>query len=243
MGIYDIILKRRAEGKKLLAVLVDPDKASDEHIASLTDIFRSTPPDLILVGGSLVAADTEAVVRKLKSITDVPVVLFPGNGSQVAPSADAMLLLSLISGRNADYLVGQHVNSALQIRQTGLETIPTGYILIDGGSVTSVQYISGTMPIPRTKTDIAVATAVAGEMLGLKMLYLEAGSGASQPVPEEMVRAVRKHVNIPVIVGGGLRDIDSVKNMFKAGADVIVLGTIIEKDPYFLQKLFGFIAN
>lgn len=227
----------------MLAVLVDPDKASDEHIANLSAICAEHTPDIVLVGGSLVSSDTDEVVKRLKKSIKAPVVLFPGSSSQVAASADAMLLLSLISGRNADYLIGQHVNSAMHIKKIGLETIPTGYMLIDGGCQTSVQYVSGTMPIPRTKTDIAVATAVAGEMLGLKMLYLEAGSGASQPVPEEIVEAVRAHVEIPIIVGGGLKDIESVKNRYKAGADIVVLGTIVEKDPCFLQEIGGFIAN
>lgn len=237
MSVYDYIVRQRQAGKKMLAVLLDPDKVTEELAVRLSELFKEHCPDMVLVGGSLVAADTEAMVRRLKSLFDVPIVLFPGNSSQIAPSADGILLLSLISGRNADYLIGQHVSSAIQIKQSGMEVIPTGYMLIEGGAVTSVQYISGTMPIPRKKNDIAVATAVAGEMLGLKMLYLEAGSGAKEHVPAEMVRAVRQQVDVPMIVGGGLRDVESVKEMFEAGADIVVVGTAIENNPDFLKKI------
>lgn len=237
MSIYESILNNSASGKKMLAVLIDPDKCDEVHLDSLCAKFSQASPDLIFVGGSLVGSDTDETVRQIRRRTDIPVVLFPGGGSQVTPNADAMLLLSLISGRNAEYLIGQHVNSALKIKQSGLEIIPTGYILIDGGRVTSVQYISNTMPIPHDKIDIAVATAMAGEMLGLKMLYLEAGSGAQHPVPLETIAAVRKNVDIPLIVGGGIRDGKAAMEAVDSGADIIVVGTAFENNPSLLVEI------
>lgn len=233
-GIYEEILKKRAQGKKMLAVLLDPDKSDDSKIERIGRLFDSKGngwPDIVLVGGSLVVGDTGKTVEKIKGEFNAPVVLFPGSCSQITDKADGILLLSLISGRNADYLIGQHVNSAIPIKRSNLEVIPTGYILIDGGNVTSVQYVSGTMPIPRSKNDIAVATAVAGEMLGLKMLYLEAGSGAEHPVPTSMIKSVRGMVDIPIIVGGGIRSRQAMADAFNAGADMVVVGTAIEDNP------------
>lgn len=230
-GVFEQIRATKAAGQKQLAVLIDPDKATPERIAHLCQMFAEARPDLIFVGGSLVMSEVEAVVCQLKTLTDVPVVLFPGNASQLAKGADAVLFLSLISGRNPEYLIGQHVNAAPLIRQMRMESIPTGYMLIDGGTHTAVEYISGTQPIPSEKSDIAVATAMAGEMLGLKMLYLEAGSGAQSAVPCHMIERVKKSVDIPIIVGGGLRTPEAVDAACKAGADIVVVGTAIENNP------------
>lgn len=237
--IYSSILKKRAEGKKMLAVLIDPDKSSDDKLAKIASQWKSQGPDFIFVGGSLVNSDTKNVVDNIRLLSNVPIVLFPGDMSQFVDDADALLLLSLISGRNAEYLIGQHIKAACRIKQSGVEVLPTGYILIDGGVVTSVQYISGTTPIPNNKIDIAVATAMAGELLGLKMLYIEAGSGASQYVPTDMIRAIRQSVDIPLIVGGGLRTKESVEAVCKAGADVVVVGTAIEDNPLFLSEILN----
>jgi len=171
----------------------------------------------------------------LKSKTSLPVVLFPGSAMQFAPNADGILFLSLISGRNPDFLIGQHVAVAPTVKQSGVEVIPTGYILIDGGSPTSVQYMSQTMPIPNTKPEIAVATAIAGELLGLKAIYLEAGSGAMVPVPAVLIQAVRKAITIPIIVGGGIRTREQYQSALDAGANLVVVGNGLEANP----QLFG----
>lgn len=220
----------------MLVVLIDPDKASPQHISRLCGLFADSKPDMLFVGGSLVCSAIDDVVAELKRQTDVPVVLFPGNAAQLSPQADALLMLSLISGRNADYLIGQHVHAAPAIAQSGIEVIPTGYMLIESGVQTSVEYISNTKPIPRGKTDIALATAMAGEQLGLRMLYLEAGSGAQQPVPAEMISAVRQKISIPLIVGGGLRSREAIAEAYNAGADIVVVGTAVESDPEILRQ-------
>lgn len=221
----------------MFALLIDPDKCKGESLEHLMEICRETPPDIVLVGGSIVNGDTAMTVRTIREKSKMPVVLFPGNSSQFVPEADGLLFLSLISGRNADYLIGQQVNSAISIRKSGIETISTGYMLIESGCMTSVEYISNTKPIPRAKSDIAVATAVAGEMMGLKMLYLEGGSGAREHVPEEMIRAVRKDVDIPIIVGGGLRTAEDIREVCDAGADIVVVGTAIENNPQLLRAI------
>ncbi len=230
MHVYDSILEKKSKGRKQLAVLIDPDKADGAHVERLCELFAREEPDYVFVGGSLVTNDIRSVVARLKAATSVPVVLFPGDSTQVVAEADAILLLSLISGRNAEFLIGQHVRAAMQIKRAGLEVVPTGYMLIDGGSHTAVEYISGTKPIPHCKDEIAVATAVAGEQLGMKMLYLEAGSGAKQAVGARMIEAVKSVVDIPVIVGGGLRTEEQIREACEAGADMVVVGSAIEEN-------------
>jgi len=229
MGVYDYIEERRQRGDKMFVVLIDPDKFSEGMLDKLSSLLSVRRADMIFVGGSLVMSDIGKVVKMLKSRFDIPVVLFPGSAQQFTEEADALLFLSLITGRNAEYLIGQHVMSSVRIKRSGVEVIPTGYMLVEGGVMTSVEYISGTQPLPRSKDDIAVATAVAGELLGLKMLYLEAGSGAKECVPESMIRAVRSSVGLPIIVGGGLRSIEDIDKAYSAGADIVVVGTAIEK--------------
>lgn len=229
MGVYDYIEERRQRGDKMFVVLIDPDKFSEGMLDKLSLLLSVRRADMIFVGGSLVMSDIGEVVKMLKSRFDIPVVLFPGSAQQFTEEADALLFLSLITGRNAEYLIGQHVMSSVRIKRSGVEVIPTGYMLVEGGVMTSVEYISGTQPLPRSKDDIAVATAVAGELLGLKMLYLEAGSGAKECVPESMIRAVRSSVGLPIIVGGGLRSIEDIDKAYSAGADIVVVGTAIEK--------------
>jgi putative glycerol-1-phosphate prenyltransferase len=229
MGVYDYIEERRQRGDKMFVVLIDPDKFSEGMLDKLSSLLSVRRADMIFVGGSLVMSDIGEVVKMLKSRFDIPVVLFPGSAQQFTEEADALLFLSLITGRNAEYLIGQHVMSSVRIKRSGVEVIPTGYMLVEGGVMTSVEYISGTQPLPRSKDDIAVATAVAGELLGLKMLYLEAGSGAKECVPESMIRAVRSSVGLPIIVGGGLRSIEDIDKAYSAGADIVVVGTAIEK--------------
>ena len=174
----------------------------------------------------------DEIISSLKKECEIPIVLFPGNHSQISNKADGILFLSLISGRNPEYLIGQHVNAAPVLAKSKLEVIPTGYMLIENGKATSVEYISQTKPIPRNKTDIALATAMAGEMLGLKMIYLEAGSGAKHPVPVKMIKSLAATLKIPIIVGGGIRSKKQMQKAFKAGADIVVVGTAIEKGKF-----------
>ncbi len=233
--IYPKIQQNVANGKKMLAILIDPDKG----ISSLPDFvqrIKTFPPDFILVGGSLIFKSVEKTIATIKQACSVPVVLFPGNALQFTDKADALLYLSLISGRNSEFLIGQHVTSSYSIKKSGVETLSTGYILVDGGKPTSVEYMSNTMPIPPDKPEIAVATAVAGELLGHKLIYLEAGSGALCPIPGNMITAVKENTDVPLIVGGGLRTVSDIQHALQAGADMVVVGNILEKNPELLEE-------
>lgn len=234
---YQDSIHKKSVNQKQLALLVDPDKYSQESLALFVELAKETLPDCIMVGGSLVAGSVEQVVQYIKSHTNIPVVLFPGNSHQLCNEADALLLLSLLSGRNADFLIGQHVVAAKAIRDSGIESISTGYILIDGGCSTSVEYMSNTKPIPRDKVEIIVATAIAGELIGNRMVYLEAGSGAINPVSKEAIQAVRKAISLPIIVGGGICTVEQAKDAYLAGADMIVVGNSLEKDRFFMRDL------
>lgn len=235
---YARLLQRRAEGKKSLAVLIDPDKTG--HLSALLDEAENHPPDFFFVGGSLLSVGSlETCIQKIRERSDVPVVLFPGSVMQVNAAADALLLLSVISGRNADLLIGRHVLAAPMLKESGLEIIPTGYLLVESGEATTVSYMTNTQPIPREKDTIAACTALAGEQLGLKLIYLEAGSGAQSPVPVSMIEAVRNTLNIPLIAGGGLRAEAELTERCRAGADLVVVGNILEKSPGLLP---GFCA-
>lgn len=227
-----------SSGERLLAVLIDPDKINAQTLSLTLANATRAKANIVMVGGSLVDGDTDAAVRLVKEQTHIPVVLFPGNAMHFAPSADAIFLLSLISGRNPDFLIGNHVHVAGALKRSGIEVIPVGYMLIDGGVATSVQYMSNTMPIPSAKIDIAVATALAGEQLGLKAIYLEAGSGAANPVPHELIAAVCRNVTIPVIVGGGIRSAKQLQAAYQAGATMVVVGNALEKNPELLLE-FG----
>ncbi len=236
--IIDTLHHHRLNGRKSLAVLLDPDKLPETKLSRFISLMNSTSPDFILVGGSLISSgDMEKILTELSEKTFAPKIIFPGNGLHVFPQADGILLLSLISGRNAEFLIGQHVISAPALRRSGLEILPTGYILVDGGKPTTVSYISNTTPVPHDKPDVAACTAMAGEMLGLKLIYLDAGSGARQAVSPEMIREVRKATNAPLMVGGGIDTAEKASAAFSAGADTIVIGNALEKDPDFLLEL------
>ena len=210
-------------------VLIDPDKFNRDKIDEFIKASEIGKVDAFLVGGSLLGDDyLSDMISAIKERTEIPVILFPGGANQVSPNADAILYLSLISGRNPDFLIGKHVVSAPLIKRYQLEAIPTGYMLVESGNTTTAEYISNTKPIPFRKYDIAVATALAGEYLGMKLLYLEAGSGAEYPIPAEMVKAVAENVSIPIIVGGGLRLPKSARNRVEAGASFIVVGNHFE---------------
>ena len=233
MRFYKYLKKQKHNQRKMWAVLLDPDKVDFQQFKDLLKRIRQAKPDFILVGGSFISKrNVPKLVKKLKKHCELPVLLFPGGPAQITPDADALLLLSLISGRNADYLIGKHVEAAPLLSRSGLEIIPTGYLLIENGHTTSVEYISNTKPIPRNKTDIALATALAGDMLGLKMLYLEAGSGAKKPVPLKMITTISKHSRLPLIVGGGIKTKAQMLKTWAAGADVVVVGTAFENDTF-----------
>lgn len=227
----------------MLAVLLDPDKCKGTVLNPIISSLEKNPPTFVFVGGSHTIESTNLLIENLKSKLNTPIIQFPGNASQFSGNADALLFLSLISGRNAEFLIGQHVYSAMAVRNSGIEVIPTAYILIDGGKNTSVQYMSNTSPIPHDKNDIAVSTAVAGELLGLKMVYLEAGSGALNPVSAAMIKAVREILNIPLIVGGGISSTESLKSAFDAGADLVVVGNAFESDSEKINRFVAFTKN
>lgn len=228
----------RTEGRPLFALLIDPDRHVESSLRSVADAAGAAGVDILLVGSSiLLEKGTAETTRLLKSCCDLPVVLFPGNSMQVTEEADALLFLSLISGRNPDLLIGQHVQAAPSIRRSGIETIPTGYMLIDSGTPTSASYMSQSAPIPHDKDDIAAATAMAGELLGMKAIYLDAGSGARYAVRKTMISKVRSSVKAPLIVGGGIRTPDQVATAIAAGADVVVVGNSVEQDPESLFEL------
>jgi phosphoglycerol geranylgeranyltransferase len=233
--IYESIIKETEKKSKKLALLIDPDKFKSDTALN-NGIVAGV--DFIFVGGSLLSQGSlQKCVATIKKTTDIPVVLFPGATDQIDPCADGILFLSLISGRNPDNLIGKHVISAPLLKKTSLEIIPTGYMLIDGGSSTSVSYMSNTIPIPHNKSDIAVCTAMAGEMLGLKLIYLDTGSGAMKHVSEKMISEVKKNINIPLIVGGGIKTAENAYDLCKAGADILVIGTIAEQAPELISEI------
>jgi phosphoglycerol geranylgeranyltransferase len=226
-----------ASGKiKKLALLIDPDVTGPEMLGVLLKNAEKAGVSMILVGGSLVSRPIDPLIRKIKEISSIPVLLFPGNPSQLSNSADGLLLLSLISGRNPEFLIGNHVVAAHFLKNSSLEIIPTGYMLIENGSTSSAEYISNTRPLPRNKPDLAVCTAIAGEMLGLKLIYMEGGSGAKCLIPTDIISAVKKNTGIPLLVGGGIQSADDLKMVFDSGADIAVVGTAVEQNPEILSE-------
>jgi putative glycerol-1-phosphate prenyltransferase len=218
-------------GKKSIGLLLDPDKAEGDLLDRLISIAAQSMADFILVGGSLTFKSAGDLIDQVKSKCTIPVVLFPGNLMQLSLNADIIMLLSLISGRNPELLIGNHVIAAPFLKVVKEKVVPVGYMLVGNGDRTSVEYISQTEAIPSGKIDIAIATALAGELLGLRMIYLEAGSGAENHVSSEMIKAVKETITIPLAVGGGIKDVQSVSLAFKAGADLVILGNACEKDP------------
>lgn len=244
MNIYKEWIAKKANGEKSLAVLVDPDKISSKYLALLSAHANKGFIDYFFVGGSLITTNQmDETICYLKEHTKIPVILFPGSTLQINTKADAILLLSLISGRNPELLIGKHVEAAPVLRASNLEIISTGYIIVESGKATSASYMSNTTPIPFDKPEIAACTAMAGEMLGLKCTYLEAGSGALNAVSCEMLKQVSKATANPLIVGGGIRDKETAKVICSAGADIIVMGTIIENDPTVVEDIFHTIKN
>lgn len=237
-GIYHSLAERKRLGKKSFAVLIDPDKVNDHITLQIAQLAVEANVDYLLVGGSLVVSNyLDECVQLIKCHCKIPIILFPGSPTQISKYADALLYLSLISGRNADMLIGQHVVSAPAVRQSGLEIMPTGYMVIDGGAPTTVSYISNATPIPADKEEIAVCTAMAGEMLGMKLIYMDAGSGAKRAITEEMISKVSRNVSVPLIIGGGIKEPEKAYLNCKAGADLIVVGNAIEKDSTLIKEM------
>jgi len=223
-------------GNKSVALLLDPDKVPAQGLKNILDIATGCKTDFIFVGGSITFSSIDNLIESIRDLCSIPIVLFPGNLLQLSRKADAILLLSLISGRNPELLIGNHVIAAPYLRNVREKLISVGYILVGCGKRTSVEYISQTEAIPSDKTDLVVATALAGEMLGFHMVYLEAGSGASNPVPSGIIRAVRESVSVPLAVGGGFRRSEEISDALIAGANLVILGNGCEKDPRLLEK-------
>ena len=236
--VLEGLVARKQSGKSGFAVLIDPDKILMADIPYLAEICNDADVDYLMVGGSLlVSGELEAIIRSFKAESDIPVILFPGSPAQVSPFADALLYLSLVSGRNAELLIGQHVVSAPIVKTSGLEVISTGYMLIDGGVPTTVSYMSHSVPIPANKPDIALCTAWAAEMQGKHIIYMDAGSGARNAISEEMIYRVSSNIDIPLFIGGGIHSPEKVYNNCKAGANIIVVGNAIERDPQLIREL------
>ena len=238
MTIYQNIVAAKKENKKLLAILIDPDKTAIEQISDLVIKINQSPATHIFIGGSIVEqVSIDALIRELKKECQLPILIFPGHPSQISQEADGLLFLSLLSGRNPDYLIEHHINSVELLKNSVLEIIPTGYILIEGGKETAVQRVSQTLPIEKDNIELAFKIAKAGEYLGKKLIYLEAGSGAATPVPTDMITYISSNLNIPLIVGGGIRDLNTIDTIFEAGADLVVIGTAFENDSNFFTPL------
>jgi putative glycerol-1-phosphate prenyltransferase len=236
--VYPRFLSLKENKKHAFSVLIDPDSVTPESILRLAEKCEEAEVDFIFMGGSImVTKPVDECIRQFKTVSSIPIVLFPGSPSQVAPNADALLYLSLISGRNPDLLIGQHVISAPAIKASGLEVISTGYMVIDGGVPTTVSYMSHSAPIPANKPDVALCTAWAGELQGKHVIYMDAGSGAQFPISKEMIQRVSENVHIPLIIGGGIRTPEKVYENCSAGAQIIVVGNAIEKDPGLIKEM------
>lgn len=235
-NLYNQILQAKTSNKKLLAILLDPDKLVLENLDLLITKINDSPASHIFIGGSQVENNIlDELILAIKTYSTLPIFLFPGNPSQISDKADAILFLSLISGRNPDFLIEHQVKAAPILKKTQLEIISTGYILIESGTETAVERVSKTKPIDRNNLNLVLATAQAGEMLGNKLIYLEAGSGAKQAVPLEMIALVSRNIEIPLLVGGGIVDLQGIQNAYQAGADLVIIGTAFEKNINFFN--------
>jgi phosphoglycerol geranylgeranyltransferase len=237
MTIYQKILSKKERKEKMLAALLDPDSEEFESLKKKIELIEKSKIDFILVGGSTAWNNNfEMFTEKVKSLASKAVILFPGSAEQISQSADAILFLSLVSGANPKYLIGEQVKAAPILKKMDVEVIPTGYILIDGGRKTTVEFVSGTKPISQDNVEQVRETAYAAQLLGMKMIYLECGSGARYPVKDELIFTVREYVEIPIIVGGGIKNRQEIENKHRAGADIVVVGNALEKDPTILLE-------
>ena len=224
--------------EKMWAILIDPDKTPLSALDDLLTSINNSSCDYIFIGGSQVyKVNFHVYVTKVKSLSTKRIIIFPGDNTQISSSADAILLLSLISGRNPDLLIGKHVQSSYELKKAAITILATGYILIEGGVQSSVQYISNTNPIPKDKYNIAAATALAGEQLGLGFIYIDAGSGALFPISKKMIQTIKSHISIPLIVGGGITNYKDLETAWIAGADLVVIGNAVEKNKDLIQQL------
>lgn len=238
MSIYHNILQAKKQGQKLLAVLIDPEKFEIENTASFFEKVHQSKITHVFVGGSTdINNQTDIVVSTIKKVTQLPVIIFPGDAAQITNKADGILFLSLLSGRNPEYLIEQQIKAAPILKNADLEVISTGYILIDGGKKTATQKVSNTKPIAQNNIDLIVNTALAGEFSGKKLIYLEAGSGATVPVDASIIKRVSNVLNIPLIVGGGIRSKTQLENAYNSGADLVVIGTAFEENEDFFNQL------
>ena len=236
--IYTELEQAKARGEKKFAVLIDPDKVRLGNMDRVLELAVEAKVDYFFIGGSLIVNNMlDSCLESIRERCHIPMILFPGNSFQLSFRADAVLFLSLISGRNAELLIGNHVIAAPYLKLSPLEILPTGYILVDGGRPTTVSYMSNTNPIPAAKDDIAVCTAIAGEYLGLRLIFMDAGSGALNPISTSMIESVSGAIDVPLIVGGGIRTPEKAYENVKAGADLIVVGDAIEKDPEILPEM------
>jgi phosphoglycerol geranylgeranyltransferase len=232
--IYQHILQSKKESQKLLAILIDPEKVDLATIDLLISKINQSPATHLFIGGSLVENNIlDELILKIKQNCFLPIVLFPGNPSQISAEADGILFLSLLSGRNPDYLIEHQVNAVPILKKTNLEIIPTAYLLIESGKTTAVERVSQTKPLPKTNPNYILQTAQAGEMMGNKLVYLEAGSGADLPIPEKIITLVAQNISIPLIVGGGIRSLTEIEKAYNAGADLVVIGTAFENNHDF----------
>lgn len=236
--LYKEMLAKVKNGKKSIAVLIDPDNIDFSQLEKIISLSIKAKIDYFFIGGSLIVDDClDKVLSMIKELSTIPSIIFPGNNLQINEKADGLLFLSLISGRNPEFLIGKHVVSAPYLSRSSMEIISTGYMLIESGQPTTVSYVSNTLPIPSNKPEIAYCTALAGQLLGLNAIFMDAGSGAKKPISTEMIAKVKSELNIPLIIGGGIRDVEKIKANFKAGADIQVIGNCIEQNPDFLNAL------
>ena len=236
--IYKHIIQSKKEGNKLFSILIDPDKQNEKTLKSIIQKANNNKVDFFFVGGSLLTNDNlDLCISTIKTNSEIPVILFPGNSMQINNKADGILFLSLISGRNAEMLIGRQVITAPILKQSELEIISTGYMLVDSGKATTASYMSNTTPIPNDKNDVAVCTAMAGEMLGLKLIFMDGGSGAIHPISKGMITSVSENTGVPLIIGGGINSAQKAIENLKAGADIIVVGNAIEKNETLIYEI------
>jgi len=238
MSIFSIIKNKSNQKNKNIFVLIDPDKFFKSDYNKIVNISNKSDVSLFLIGGSIITTELfEKTILYIKENSKIPVCIFPGSVLQISKNADAMLFLSLISGRNPEFLIGNHVQVSPILKNYNIEIIPTGYILVDGGNKTAVQYMSNTSPVPSDKPEIAAATALAGEYLGMDCIFMDAGSGAQKPISANYISVVKSYISLPVIVGGGIKTQQQVDDAIKGGADAVVIGNAIEKNPELLLEI------
>ena len=244
MSVFSQLNSVIDEKGAVYVVLIDPDRKNEDFLESRVETANKSSVDALFVGGSLMMdGKCNERVRRIKEASNVPVIFFPGGVGQLNSHYDAMLFMSVISGRNPHYLIGEQAIAAPMVKDIGIETIPTGYMLMDGGAGSTVEFMSGTRPIPMNRPDVAVAHALAGQYLGMKLIYLEAGSGAKEPVANEVVKAVTDALDIPAIVGGGIRSVETAAEKVNAGASIIVTGTVIEENSSIMKDIADAVHN